>query len=158
MNLVSSVKVSVTVVGFMDSILLSYPVEGFAMTPAASTLFDIRDPSAPGNCIATSAEQNLFHSTVAGCLYLVKTRPELKATVSFLATRVTKCDLDDFKKLQRMLRYIQRTRTQGMRLRPGASMEVSLWDSAFYGVNVDGKSHTGSAIVLGDGGVLHGKD
>ena len=63
-----------------------------------------------------------FHRIVAMILYLSKrSRPELLTAISYLATRVTKCDSDDVDKLIRPIRYIRGTREMGLVLRPGAS-------------------------------------
>jgi hypothetical protein len=68
---------------------------------------------------------------------------------------VTKCDSDDADKLIRLIRYIRATREMGMILRPGASgIRVRLFVDASYGVHVDGRSHTGSCVVIGDLGVV----
>ena len=54
------------------------------------------------------------------------------------------------------MKYIRATRDMGMVLRPGASgIRVSLFVDASYGVHVDGRSHTGSCVVIGDVGAVH---
>jgi hypothetical protein len=87
-------------------------------------------------------------------LYLAKrTRPELLTAVSFLATRVTKYDVD---KLIRLIRYTRATREMGMILRPDASgIRVHLIVDASYRVHVDGRSHTGSCVVIAELGAVH---
>jgi hypothetical protein len=90
-------------------------------------------------------------------LYLAKrARPEVLTAVSYLATRVTRCDSDDVDKLIRVIRYIRGTREMGMILRPGVSgIRVHLFVDASYGVHVDGRSHTVSCVVIGDLGAVH---
>jgi hypothetical protein len=90
-------------------------------------------------------------------LYLAKrARSEVLTAVPYLATRVTRCDSDDVDKLIRLIRYIRSTREMGMILRPGASgIRVDLFVDASYGVHVDGRSHTGSCVVIGDLGAVH---
>jgi hypothetical protein len=52
--------------------------------------------------------------------------------------------------------YIRGTREMGMILRPGASgIRVHLFVDASYGVHVDGRSHTGSCVVIGDLEAVH---
>ena len=76
--------------------------------------------------------------------------------VAFLATRVNKCTTDDVDKLQRLVRYIHTTRDIGVVLRPGAGgITVRLFVDASYGVHSDGRSHTGSCVVIGDVGAVH---
>jgi hypothetical protein len=72
-------------------------------------------------------------------------------TVAFLATR--QADQDDLGKLRRVLRYLSNTREGGLCLRPGLlGTTVRAYIDAAYGVHSDCKSHTGSAIVIGDAG------
>lgn len=151
-------QVSITMLGYVADVLATCRVQGTAMTPATEALFDIRDPSVVGNRPATAAESKCFHSEVAKLLYLAKrTCPELLTTVAFLSTRVTVCDLDDLKKLQRMLQYLRGQPARGIRLSPGNNFAVKAWVDAAYGVHSDGKSHTGSAITLGERGTIHAK-
>ena len=100
-----------------------------------------------------------FHSLVAKLLYLAKkSRPECLTAVAFLATRVTRCTDQDWEKLTRLLRYINDTKERGVVLRPGKDgIVVKVYIDAAYGVHADGKSHTGSCIVVGATGAVHCK-
>jgi len=121
-------------------------------TPAASTLFDIREDAQK----ATENERKQFHTQVAKLLYLAKrVRPECLTAVSFLATRVHACDIDDLAKLRRLHGYIKGTPDRGIALRVGENMTVKGYIDAAYGVHSgSGKSHTGCAIVLGETGAI----
>lgn len=78
--------------------------------------------------------------------------------MAFLATRVTKCTDDDVDKLKRVMRHIATTKERGVILRPGKKgVHVCLYIDAAYGVHSDGKSHTGSCVVIGDVGAIHCK-
>ena len=90
-------------------------------------------------------------------LYLAKrTKPECLTAVSYLATKVNQCTVGDVDKLQRLVRYIGATREKGVVLMPGATgISVKLFVDASYGVHHDGKSHTGSCIVIGELGAVH---
>jgi hypothetical protein len=69
---------------------------------------------------------------------------------------VTKCDADDIEKLHRLVRYVRHTEGAGVVLRPGGTgIAVRLYVDASYGVHSDGKSHTGSCVVVGDVGAVH---
>ena len=98
-----------------------------------------------------------FHKVVAMVLYLTKrTKPECLVAVAFLAIRVNKCTIDDVEKLQRLVRWIYATRDSGVVLRPGAGgIAVKFFVDASYGVHSDGRSHTGSCVVIGDVGAVH---
>jgi hypothetical protein len=145
-------KVLITQEGFIADLLSECGVDGVAVTPASEHLFDVRENSNlanPDQCI-------WFHSFVARCLYLGKrTKPEILPTVSFLATRVTKCDTDDLAKLRRLLQYIRHTADRGLCLEPGhMGLRVRQLIDVAYGVHIDGRSHTGSATVLGNAALL----
>lgn len=78
--------------------------------------------------------------------------------MAFLATRVTRCTEDDVDKLVRVLKYITNTKEMGVILRPGKlGMCVRVYVDAAYGVHSDGKSHTGSCVVIKDVGAVHCK-
>jgi Reverse transcriptase (RNA-dependent DNA polymerase) len=146
-------EAKVTMAGYTDEVLKCSGILGTARTPGTDGLFEVRDtaPTVPEEV------RVWFHRSVAMILYMAKrARPELLTAVSYLATRVTKCDGDDVDKLMRLVKYIRATRDMGMVLRPGASgIRVSLFVDASYGVHVDGRSHTGSCVVIGDLGAVH---
>ena len=78
--------------------------------------------------------------------------------MAFLATRVTKCTTDDLVKLDRLMRYVWATRHRGIVFAPGSKgIVVSVLIDAAYGVHPDGRSHTGSCIVVGNRGAVHCK-
>ena len=148
-------EVRVTMSGYIEDILKSSGVQGIARTPGTDGLFEVRDTA-----FTVPEEVRVwFHRTVAMILYLAKrAKPECLTAVSYLATRVTKCDSDDVDKLVRLVRYIRASKEMGIVLKPGASgIRVHLFVDASYGVHVDGRSHTGSCVVIGDLGAVHCK-
>jgi hypothetical protein len=142
-------QVRITMENCVNDILVGCGVETTRATPAASTLFDVRD--APK---VTAEESKYFHSHVAKLLYLSKrVRPECLTAVAFLSTRVQCCDIDDMAKLKRLLGYLRGTRDRGIVLRVGDHLQVRAYIDAAYGVHQDsGKSHTGCALVMGEAG------
>lgn len=91
--------------------------------------------------------------------YLVKrAKPECLRVVAYLATRVTKCTVDDIEKLGRLMRYAADTSDRAVLFRPGSlGINVRIFVDAAYGAHADGKSHTGSCVVIGDVGAVHCK-
>ena len=89
--------------------------------------------------------------------YLAKrAKPECLTAGAFLATRVTKCTEDDIEKLDRLIRYVRYSKDRGLVLRPGVrGIGVRIFIDAAYGVHGDGRSHTGSCVVIGDVGAVH---
>lgn len=148
-------EVRITMEHCVQDILASYGPVSAKPTPAASTLFDVRELAEK----ATEEQRKVFHTHVAKMLYLAKrVRPECLTAVSFLATRVHACDIDDLAKLKRLIGYLAGTADRGITLRIGEYMTVRGYIDAAYGVHTDsGKSHTGCAIVLGEVGALYSK-
>ena len=121
-------------------------------TPAAEYLFDV-------NPKATKLEQKYkdeFHTTVAKALFLCKrARPDLQPTVPFLCTRVRDPDQDDWKKLLRMLKYMEATGDWELVIEPDqGDVLLLLWfPDAAFAVHPDMKSHTGGSLTMGKGSV-----
>ena len=143
----------VTMKGYVDVVLDLSKVAGGAKTPATDGLFEVRE----GGELVSEEEMRVFRSEVMRLMYLAKkTHPDLLMTVSYLATRVTKCTKDDLVKLVRLLRYLKETRDRGIVLRIGCEgICVRVFIDAAYGIHADGKSHTGSVVVIGEVGPVH---
>ena len=141
--------------GYVEDTIAYSGIVGHSRSPATSGLFDTRD----GAVLVSETQRSWFHSVVAKRAYLAKcARPECLTAVAFLATRVTKCTMDDVEKLKRVVQYIAYTRERGVILRPGKlGVCVRLYVDAAYGVHGDGKSHTGSCVVIGEVGAVHCK-
>jgi hypothetical protein len=152
MNWSQSGKVFITQEGFITDLLSECGVEGTAVTPSTDQLFNVRENMPK----STQAEAVWFRSYVARCLYLGKrTKPEILPVVSFLASRVQACDIDDLSKLRRLLMYIRHTATRGLCLEPGhMGLRVRQLIDVAYGVHIDGRSHTGSATILGNSALI----
>jgi len=123
-------------------------VTGKAETPAGMNLFSIDTMSK----LLNEEEKKKFHSTTAKLLYIAKrTRPDVLLAVNFLTTRVQNPTEEDNKKLLRVLKYLNGTRDRELYLKIGNTVQVQAHIDASYGVHdVDGKSHSGAAIGIGD--------
>ena len=76
-------------------------------SPAADHLFDIN----PDCERLTEDKRKLLHSITAKLLYVGKrARPDILVPISFLTSRVTIADIDDWKKLKRLLCYLYNTK------------------------------------------------
>ena len=85
-----------------------------------------------------------------------RARPDLETAVSFLCTRVPKSDEDDWKKLRRVIDYVQAT-IDDVRIIGATSLsQIFTWIDAAYAVTADMKSQTGGSMSMGLG-ILHGK-
>jgi hypothetical protein len=94
----------------------------------------------------------LFHHNVAKLLFLCKrARPDIQTAIAFLCTRVKGPDMDDYKKLMRVMRYLRGTLDLPLTLEAGDTNTVQWWVDASYATHPDMKSHTGAGMTLGKG-------
>ena len=69
-----------------------------------------------------------------------------------------KSNEDDVRKLDRVMNYLRATSERGIVLRPGeGELTVRLYVDTAYGVHANGKSHSGSCVVIGEVGTVHCK-
>ena len=148
-------EVRMTMGGYIKETLAVAGVTGKARSPATDGLFETRE----GAELVPEVQRAWSHSIVAKLCYLAKrAKPECLTAMAFLATRVTRCTKDDVVKLCCVLKYITHTKEMGVILRPGKlGIRVRVYVDAAYGVHSDGKSHTGSCVVIGDIGAVHCK-
>ena len=98
-----------------------------------------------------------FHSVIAKLLYLVKrARPDLETLVSYLTMRVTKSDVDDWKKLKRGLTFVKNMIKDKIIIGAKTLSDLYTWIDAAYDVHNNIRGHTGGAILMGYG-IMHGK-
>ena len=114
-------EVKVTMEGFINDLIAEAGVIRNAISPAANYLFEVRD-HAPK---LDKQQKENFHTLVAKALYLSKrVRPDLLLTVSFLTTRVLSPDIDDLNKLNRMIRYLNESKSLGIILRATQETQI----------------------------------
>ena len=115
-DLTASGSAKVTMTGYVDDMLREAGTSKGARTPATEGLFEVR----PDALTVSEGLRVTFHRHVAKMLYLAKrARPDCLTAVAFLATRVTKCTVDDLAKLDRLMKYVWATRERGIVLAPG---------------------------------------
>ena len=152
-DLTTSGKARVSMTGYVEDMLRKSGTIGGARAPATEGLFEVRDDS------DMASEEQRVRRLVAKMLYLAKcARPDCLTAVAYLATRVTRCSVDDLGKLERLLKYVNNTKDRGIVFEAGAKgIIVSVLIDAAYGVHPDGRSHTGSCVVVGTRGAVHSK-
>ena len=124
-------------------------MRGRARTPAAAHLFNINETNP---VLLDEEKQELFHHMVMQLMYLSQRgRPDLRTAVSFLCTRVYTPDMDDYKKLRRVMQYLQATVNLKLRLSCDGSGVIKWWVDASYAVHPNMRGHTGACMTLGAG-------
>jgi hypothetical protein len=151
-------KVKISMQDYIDKMLQEFPYIDQVnkvkkvSTPAADYLFSI-NPQAEK---LSNELKDEFHTTVAKGLFLCKrARPDLQPTIPFLCTRVKNPDVDDWKKLLRMLKYLESTKDLVLTLEAdkGDILLCKWYPDAAFAVHSDFKSHTGAVLTLGKGAV-----
>lgn len=144
-------KAKVTMEGYINDMLREYEVTGGAKTPATTKLHDIDESSEK----LSKEDADKFHSRAAKLLYPAKrVRPDLLCAVNFLCTRVQCSTAEDWRKLQRVLKYVNSTKELGIVLEADTMLKVWVYIDAAYGIHPDGKSHSGLYVSIGRGPIV----
>jgi hypothetical protein len=118
-------------------------------TPAAPNLFE---KGSGAKLDKEMAEE--FHTIVAKGLFLCKrARPDIHPTIALLCTRVRDPNTDDWNKLLRLLKYLNKTRDVKLTLGAENLHVVKWYVDASFGVHTDFKSHTGGVMTFGEGAI-----
>ena len=148
-------KVQFIMEDYVRTVLEESPADmsGEAATPAANHLFEVNSHSPT---LLDKDKSDLFHHITAKLLFLCKrARPDIQTAVAFLCTRVKAPDVDDYKKLARVIKYLRGTINMPLTLEAENLQLVKWWVDASFAVHDDMKSHTGGAMSLGKG-VIYG--
>ena len=128
-------------------------VSTIVSSPASRHLMQVNESGIP----LDPKKAETYHSLVAKLLYLKKrARPDIEPTVAFLCTRVSSPDEDDWKKLRRVMCYLNQTVDDLRYLGCSNLNSVFTWVDAAYAVHPNMRSHTGGATSLG-WGIIHSK-
>eukprot|EP00957_Ditylum_brightwellii_P114721 8747804-Ditylum_brightwellii.AAC.1 len=125
--------------------------DGGATTAAANHLFEIDEKAEK----LDNKDGEFVHHVVAKLLFLCKrASPDLQTSVAFLSTRVKSPNVDDWKKLRRMMRYLQSTKNLVLTLEAEDTGCITWWVDAAFAVHHDLKSHTGGVMTMERGPYL----
>ena len=144
-------KVKVDMIDYMcamvDDFSTKFKPTDTAPNPAAEDLFAL------GNGPKLEKEQaEEFHTFVAKGLFACKrARPDIHTAITALCTHVKSPNQDDWKKLHRLLRYINGTRQDKLILSADDLHVIKWYVDAAFAVHPDFKSHTGGGMTYGTG-------
>ena len=137
---------------YVEKMLKEFPVDlgdQSAPSPAAENLLD----KGKGKLLEGKRKE-AFHKTVAQGLFLCKrARPDIQTAIAVLCTRVLSPNESDWRKLLRLMKYLNGTKKLVLTLGADNLSVVKWYVDASFAVHPDFKSHTGSVMTLGRGGI-----
>ena len=129
-----------------------YVIKGTAPTPAADDLFKLGD----GPKLDAEMKED-FHTFIARGLFACnRGRPDTNPTITVLATRVRDPNTDDWEKLVRYIKFVDKTKNDVLTL-SAENLHVLKWYiDVSFAVHPDFKSHTGMTMTMGSGAIQSG--
>jgi hypothetical protein len=145
-------QVTVDMVDYLKMVLSDLPANmvGRAATPAANHLFHVND----NPVLVDPKRKDTYVHMVMQLLYLSqRARPDIRTAISFLCGRIKAPDEDDYKKLIRLVKYLQSTKYMVLCLSADSLSKIYWSVDASFAVHPDMKGHTGGTMTLGKGAV-----
>ena len=97
----------------------------------------------------------LVHSTTVRLLFLGKrARPDIQTVIAFLCTRVKVANVDDYKKLERVMKYLYVTLYMPLILGTNKIGNIHWYKDGTHIVHPNMRGHTGLVVTLGHRAVL----
>jgi hypothetical protein len=146
-------KVKIDMADYIEGMIDEFPMElnenDTAPTPAADDLFN------EGNGKKLDKERKeIFHTFVAKGLFACKrARPDIHTAIAALCTRVKDPNEDDWRKLIRLIKYLNGTRKDKLILFTDNPHVIKWFVDSAFAVHPDFKSHTGASMTYGGGAV-----
>jgi hypothetical protein len=146
-------SVCITMVDYIKTILHDAPhnMQGRAATPAADHLFRVNNTNP--RKLNNKKKDNFVHITMQLLYLSQRGRPDIRTAVSFLCGRLRHPDEDDYKKLARVVKYLDSTVDMPLVLSSDGKGTLRWWVDASYAVHEDMKGHTGGTLTMGQGSV-----
>ena len=142
-------KLIVSMKEYMNKLVDEFPIKinGIKSTPASEDLF-----TEGKGTLLDKEKAKIFHTWVAKALFACKrARPDIHTAVTILCTRVKCPKEDDWKRLIRLLEYINGTRDDVLTLAADDLHVLKWYVDASFAVHPDFKSHTGACMTYGTG-------
>jgi hypothetical protein len=103
--------------------------------------------------------KKIFHNIVVKMLYATKrVRPDTSVSIAFLTTRVREPDVDDWRKLQRLIEYLRLTKDLPLRIGVNKHGTMEWYVDTLFTVHPNMRGHTGGGLTMGTGFPIVGSD
>jgi hypothetical protein len=144
-------KVKIDMINYMEAMVddfsANFKPSDIATSPASEDLFSAGESDA-----LDEQRSEEYHTFVAKGLFACKrARPDIHPTIAVLCTRVKKPNEDDWRKLNRLLKYINGTRKDKLILSADDLHIIKWYVDCAFAVHPDFKSHTGGNMTYGQG-------
>ena len=140
---------------YLEDILLETldKMDGTYVTPASQHLFHVDEDSSD----LDNETADFFHIMVAGFLDAAKrATPDTQVAVAFLCKRVKCPNQGDWKKLDRLVRYVRETIHIPLMLGWNESRNLVWSIDASFAMHMDMKSHTDYCLTMRQGSTISG--
>jgi hypothetical protein len=99
--------------------------------------------------------RSIFHTYVMKAMFLCKrARPDIDQAIIFLSLRVKDANEGDWKKLLRVLSFLEGTIEDVLKLEADDTNTLTGYIDAAFAVHADMKSHTGAVFTMGKGAII----
>jgi hypothetical protein len=147
-------EVKVNMWDYLRKVIKEFPEEitGVCATPAGEYLFKVRDDRRKLN----EEQAEAFHHTVYQLLFAAnRARRDIQTAVFFLTTRVGDPDEDNWKKLVRVLKYLNGTQYMKLTLVANEMNFIIHWYlDGLHQIHEDCRGQIGSLTTLGKGAAI----
>ena len=138
-------KIEISMDKYIEDVIKERGTTGFSDTPARLNLMDVQNDAEQ----LGAQDKKKFHRHVAQLLYLAKRfRFDILLAISHLASKVQAPTTIDNKDLDRVYKYLNRTKGKKMIFLKGKLLSQHSMIDAAYGVHPDGVSRTGIMLFI----------
>jgi hypothetical protein len=136
---------------YVKNMIKDFPEKlGVSQSPWTEKLMKVDETSK----LLADKRREIFHTFVMKGMFLCKrARQDIQPAIVFLSGRTSKPNDGDWKKLIRLLNFLNRTQDDVATLEADNSQTINWYVDAAFAVHGDFKSHTGAIMTLGKGTV-----
>ena len=149
-NFIKDSKVIVDMKDYLKEAIAGFKIDyrKSVNSPATIYFFEVNNNQSK----LDDKRKKILHRNTAKLLFVSKCgRPDIQVAVSLLTTRVTQSDEDNWKKLTRLMRYINSTIDIILTLSIKRSNSIKWWVDASYTIHPNMRVHTGTSMTLRKG-------